>query len=41
MLYIVKQWKTSGMELCKSKVTLTLNKPGYYMYILDFSKLLK
>ena len=37
---MVKQWKTGGIELCKSKVALTLNKPAYDMYILDFSKLL-
>ena len=37
---MVKQWKTWGIELCKSKVTLTLNKPACHMYILDFSKVL-
>ena len=26
--------------MCKSKVALTLNKPAYDLYILDFSKLL-
>ena len=40
MLCMVKQWKTWGIELCKSKVELTLNKPAYDLYILDFSKLL-
>ena len=39
---MVKQWKTWRIELCKSKVALTLNKqtPAYDLYILDFSKLL-
>ena len=37
---MVKQWKTWGIELCKSKVTLTINKLTYHMYILDFSKVL-
>ena len=40
MLCMVKQWKTWRIELCKSKVALTLNKPAYDLYILDFSKLL-
>ena len=37
---MLKQWKTGGIALCNSKVTLTLNKPAYDLYILDFSKLL-
>ena len=38
MLCMVKQWKTWRIELCKSKVALTPNKPAYDLYILDISK---
>ena len=37
---MVKQWKTWGIEWCTGKVTLTINKPAYDLYILDFSKVL-
>ena len=40
MLCMVKQCKSWRIELCKSENTLTLNKPVYDMYILDFSKVL-